>query len=325
MTKLLLKIIALSLIVVFVMTLGGLLFILKKDSVSSYAAAIIDKHKRLLVSESPRIIFVGGSNLAFGLNSRLLEKYLGKHVVNMGLQIGLGLRYQLSEVKDYIRENDVIIIIPEYEQFFGENYFNGDWSLAFCILNFPETRKYLDSLKQYEVILKNYSFMLRTKIFALLFKQLMNKTPLAYADFPRQAFNEHGDLEGHLNEESVSTQIKSFELKGFLNQDAVRVLNYFKAHVDKLNARVYFIYPSLIDVQYKRNEEKINSLHSLLKNELKIPLLSVPSDYVFNQDLFYDAVYHLNSRGRNLRTLMIIDDLKKTAVFGDKSGNFRAK
>src|SRR5438270_3278585 len=40
----------------------------------NYLAATIDKHHRLNTTRAPRIILVGGSNLAFGIKSEPLEK-----------------------------------------------------------------------------------------------------------------------------------------------------------------------------------------------------------------------------------------------------------
>ena len=56
---------------------------------TGYLAASVDKHHLLVHQPSPRIVFVGGSNLAFGLDSGAIERSLGYHPVNMGLNLGL--------------------------------------------------------------------------------------------------------------------------------------------------------------------------------------------------------------------------------------------
>ncbi|HET8829264.1 MAG TPA: hypothetical protein VFM79_07970, partial [Pelobium sp.] len=45
----------------------------KYDLSTDYLATLIDKEARLNSLDSNRLVFVGGSNLAFGLNSQLIE------------------------------------------------------------------------------------------------------------------------------------------------------------------------------------------------------------------------------------------------------------
>ena len=81
--------------------------------------------KNLLVSlPSPKIIIVGGSNVAFGIDSEHLKAGTGYQTVNMGLQAGLGLHFMMEDVLPHLRKGDVVIISPEYEQF-GNIYEGG--------------------------------------------------------------------------------------------------------------------------------------------------------------------------------------------------------
>ena len=84
---------------------------------SQYMAAISDKHHRLSTVESPRIILVGGSNLAFSVDSEKIEKHFERPVVNMGLHAGLGLKFMLNEIQPALNGGDIVIIFPEYEHF----------------------------------------------------------------------------------------------------------------------------------------------------------------------------------------------------------------
>ena len=77
-----------------------------------FMAATIDKHARLRAAASPRLIFVGGSSVGFGVDSREFEG-LGLAPVNMGLNVGLGLPFMLAEVAGELREGDVVVVAPE--------------------------------------------------------------------------------------------------------------------------------------------------------------------------------------------------------------------
>ncbi len=82
-----------------------------------YLGAAIDKHNRLAQQPAPRVVFVGGSNLAFGLDSAEIERSLGYGVVNMGLDLSLGLDFMLREIEPFLARGDVVVISPEYEEF----------------------------------------------------------------------------------------------------------------------------------------------------------------------------------------------------------------
>src|SRR5438132_3489886 len=86
-----------------------------------YMAASIDKQNLLSCQLSPRIVFVGGSNVAFGVDSSEVRRRLGYHPVNMGLHIELGLNFMLKEAKSLLRAADVVVLSPEYE-LFGPDY-----------------------------------------------------------------------------------------------------------------------------------------------------------------------------------------------------------
>jgi hypothetical protein len=88
-------------------------------SEQNYLAATLEKHARLKSAPSPRLILVGGSNLAFGINSEALGQALGREVVNMGLVGGLGLDFMLHEVAPAVRKGDLVLLSLEYDLFSG--------------------------------------------------------------------------------------------------------------------------------------------------------------------------------------------------------------
>src|SRR5215212_5179389 len=117
-SKLVFKLLGLALAIILSGLLIGQYHTNLRDD--SYIAAVLEKDRLIRDTPSPKIILVGGSNLAFGIDSHMLEDSLGVHVVNMGLYAKLGLRYMLAQVKPYIRKGDLVLVVPEYDQFFGE-------------------------------------------------------------------------------------------------------------------------------------------------------------------------------------------------------------
>src|SRR5437879_5998760 len=90
------------------------------DAEENYLAATVDKHRRLAQTRPPRVILVGGSNLALGIQSDRLEVALGRPVVNMGLAQGLGLEFMLNEVQAAIGSGDTVVLSVEYNLLTGD-------------------------------------------------------------------------------------------------------------------------------------------------------------------------------------------------------------
>ena len=63
-----------------------------------------DKHAILDHAASPKVIFIGGSNLLFGLDGDLVKRELGMQVVNMGVCLMFPLPYLFEEIKAHVKK-----------------------------------------------------------------------------------------------------------------------------------------------------------------------------------------------------------------------------
>lgn len=80
-----------------------------------YVAASADKERRLAELPHKRLILVGGSGLAMGLQSAYLQEKIHRPTVNMGLHAALGLPFMLKETLSGVRAGDLVVLCPEYE------------------------------------------------------------------------------------------------------------------------------------------------------------------------------------------------------------------
>ena len=85
---------------------------------SSLLLAKIEKDSLLSTVQSPRIILIGGSNVSLSINSRIIRDSLDHNPVNTGISANIGLAYMLDHTLQYVRPNDIIIVSPEYSQFY---------------------------------------------------------------------------------------------------------------------------------------------------------------------------------------------------------------
>jgi hypothetical protein len=312
------KKISLVLLIILIFIIA-ILLIPEKSMYSTYLSAIIDKHQILKTKKSPKIVFVGGSNIAFGLDTSMIEKRVGLSAFNMGLNAGLGLRFMLDEVKPYIKSGDVIVVIPEYQQFLG-NTLNGEsgGELLSVINVFPESIMYIKSPMQYLSLSKALPEFIRSKSIMFLKEKIggIQKSEIYF----RKAFNENGDVISHLGKKSADvgvdiSKLELFEKKSAFNYDSIKILNEYNNYITNIGAKVLLTFPCIPQIHYNQNKEYIESIHNCLKDNLKLQIIGTPMDYVFPVSDFFNTVYHLNTMGREIRTIKLANDLNKALGF----------
>jgi hypothetical protein len=284
----------------------------------NYLAAVLEKDRLIRTTPSPKVILVGGSNLAFGIDSRMMEDSLGIRIVNKGLYAQLGLRYMLAQVKPYIRPGDVVVIVPEYDQFYGK-FSEGDNTLNTALLYAPPDR-IPDFIKSYSIVdvvfrprVENArrSFLEATAdLFGAKSKYFPPDTNPVYN---RHSFDGYGDVVSHLRKQSMnpdSIYVKPLPPQKEFNRKAVDELNDIAAAARERGAHAYFLFPSYIDRSYVINIAAIESLRRRLTREMRVPILGTAQDFVFPARWFFDTRFHLNEIGRGVRTLKMIELLR---------------
>jgi hypothetical protein len=282
---------------------------------NSYLVAIKDKHRLLEHTASPKTIVIGGSNVAFGINSRLLMDSLHMPVVNMGLHIGVGLRYMLDEVMPFVNAGDIVIVSPEYECFIDR--LEGNFVLADLVFTYPRAMLFLRSFGQGGACVKRIPFYWRKTVFG------DENAPVTDPVYCRNCFNGQGDLISHLTLPQPDFHEKNVPLRALgmpIDMQAVPLLNRFYADAVRKKARTFFSFTPCERSAFVTDSGLILQLYSLLKKKGRMPILSGPEQMVFNKDRFYITKYHLNAQGREMRTRLlaeeVMQDLEKERMAG---------
>jgi len=226
---------------------------------NDYTAAIIDKHSRIKEINAPKIIFAGGSNLAFGLNSEEVEKEFSVPVVNLGLHGGLGLKFILNELKSVIKNKDVVFLSIEYFQ--GNN---GNYGLKNNISkNYGEAKKYYTTnlIDDAFIHIDKTREFIKTKIdertgIDFDFSTKSKLVPLVYS---RESFDKYGDFIGHLGK-IAPDKLRDRRIFTYIYWPGIEEINEFAIFAKKKNVSVFFLYPNYPDSQFKKNEKVINML-----------------------------------------------------------------
>ncbi|MDR2246116.1 MAG: hypothetical protein LBE17_05500 [Treponema sp.] len=271
----------------------------------SFNLAFLDKQQLLARTPSPRLVFAGGSNCAFGIDSERIAEAFAIPVVNLGLNMAIGLGRILDAASPLLREGDILVIIPEYEHFTG--LWNGKTAAYELILSMRQYR-FLPRPGRYGLP-RQFPIYLKTLIQGFT-AQFRPPNPLAYR---RDQFNRYGDYAGHL--EIENQDLAADEALGSLDRRAVNRFFRMAADLQARGIRVFLSYPGYEAAVFDRSAGLIQDLDRIFRERLRV--ISRPGDYRFPRSLFYDTVYHLNAAGRSRRTEILRRDLEQTGVFPD--------
>jgi len=273
-------------------------------------ALIIDKNNRIEKLQSPKLIILGGSNAFYGMNSGKLESDLGINVVNMTLFAGFGLDFILRQTLDNVSKGDVVILSIEY-------YLKSDCNPRAkeeILRYYPSASKYFGNSQV--SILKKYKNSLANNIESI---QNLILTPIKRTSsnyIHSRTINKYGDAIGYLR--FVNPRPRApFGKITYKYYDGIKKLNKYAKKKKKKGVAVYFIFPPLAFSDYKKNEGTIEKYYEDLINNLDIPLLCTPSEMVFEDDLFFDTAYHLDRKGREIRTNRLIKYYRKAQPTSD--------
>lgn len=264
--------------------------------------------ERAKTIDEPKIVFIGGSHCAFGLCSPMISEHFNMPVCNTGVNYIFGLLAQLQLYEEYIKEGDIVVVMPEYQQFFGDVYLGNEEYLGLLTSVYP--RGYRNLTFQQQVHLLPYV----PRAFDAALK-MRHKAPKENSPYSPVALNEFGDIEmydlrKHIEDKDWTPD--RFEYMDF-QMGAIRALTDFDKYCKNHNAKLIILPPVYKSTSFNVNKESIDLVwDSLKKNGL--PLASLPIHYCLADTLFYDSDSHLTYDGTMVRTHQVIEDMDEALV-----------
>ena len=265
---------------------------------------------------SPRIIFVGGSNLAFGLDSHRIQDSLGCHVVNMGLHGGLGIRLPMCDVLEQLRAGDVVVLQMEYGNFCSGG--NGE----------PETLPQLMVATKWRHIARLNAAQWQNVVIGLPRLAAANAKRLVCAalgaslDSPNadksysyvaSSFNDLGDEVSHWRLPPRAVETSAFQASKPVDGDFIHWLDATLLECERRGATVVLLPPICPETHFRccYNVGVSQALDSIGR-----PYAIMPQAMAVPDDCAYNGGYHVNYKGVETATLRIIAVMKRLAVVG---------
>lgn len=307
----LIKRFALLILLVTVLVSGLVLFdyfVVGSQYNGNYQAALLDKVERLQSIREPKIILVGNSNLAFGMDSARLEEAMGMPVVNLGLHGGLGNPFHEQIAKLGIGQGDLVVVCHNS---FADDDTITDAELAWITYDYHNELLPIFRGKDYWGMLAAYPAYLRDSLFQWVTRQGNLDAGSTYA---RSAFNAWGDV-AYKPESSQLDYNAMFELTAVtvpeINDTCIDRVNAFARYCEERGAALVVAgYPIGYGSYSQFTGEDFIAYGQELAERLDCPVISDYTDYFFPYDYFYNTILHLNERGTAARTEQLISDLQ---------------
>lgn len=282
----------------------------------TFVGELGEKYELLNSTDEPKIVFVGGSSLAFGLDSDMVKEELPFTPVNMGLYANLGTKIMLDLSSSNINEGDIIVIAPEMNSQTLSLYFNGETTMQ-ALDGSPEMLKSIGSDDYTSLVGELWNFATRKLSYTV-----SGERPENTGAYKKEHFNKYGDNDFDRPYNVMTTVQKSITLD-FRYDKNDGVTTEYELFIDYLNdfvddardkgATVYFSFPPMNSAAMSNynTKENITEFYNNLARSLHCRIISNINDYIMDEGYFFDSEFHLNNDGVVVRTVKLIDDIKR--------------
>jgi len=275
----------------------------------TFVGALDEKFNRLTSLDEKKIIIVGGSSAAFGIDSAIIEKYTAMPVVNFGLYAALGTKVMMDLSCANINEGDVVVLAPEIDAQTMSLYFNSETTLMAMDGNFHMAR-YVRGDNKLSLLGALWKFTGEKLAY------LMNGTrPEASGAYDPSYFNAQGDLMYPRPENAMgmyydpNTIIRLSE--DTVDPEFIDYVNEYISFCEKNGASVYFGFCPMNEMALAdgTTDESIAQFSEFLADALHCQILGSAEDHILPAEYFYDSNFHLNNAGVTVHTVALVKEL----------------
>jgi len=282
---------------------------------SSQWVADVYKYKDNIKINSPKIVLVAGSNGLFGIDSKKLSKALEYPVLNDCVNAGIGLVPILSHAKRVIRENDIVIMPLEYP-LYNYNSEAGEQMIDYIYAREPIILSELTLLEQFWIFWHiSYNRVYRGYFDEKDKKNLRGIYGVHNIDKNGDQIKTDKKYQTQQMKAELEIADKNPETYGKeYNKNSLgwKYIKKFISWCKQRKVKVIFVPSTLMNNSFYHKDEKENwyykNFHQIAKSK-GLNYIGVPFDYMYDKSLYFNTNFHLNNRGREIRTEKLIKDL----------------
>ena len=293
-----------------IVAIGAVAFCIPARFEESFLGEFDDKVERLYQTEGEKIIFVGGSSLAFGLDAKLLSETLQRPVVNFGLYATLGTKVMMDYSKKAIGKGDIIVIAPEMNAQTWSLYFNAEAMWQAVDGHFGLLR-YLDSENAPAMLGGFWKFAAsKAKYYT------MDMSPIA-GIYQASSFDDYGFIR-YNRDKDYNTMTGGVDAgmpidfdTGMISADFIEYVNDYVKYAEKKGAKVYLSACPMNEAALAADltMEDLENYVAFLNENFDCEVLGDPNNMIYRTGYFFDSNFHLNSAGATVHTRQLALDL----------------
>lgn len=274
---------------------------------------IENKLKCLKEIKGNKILFIGGSSIAYGIDCKLVEEKLNLNSMNFGCMVGLGPEILFENVREFLKPGDTAVLCWEYETY---RFHRRSQNLNYLGMMLGPQKDVFDKLPLLDRFYLKLHFPLNLVRYSIF--SLVNSThDLEDIYKCGWSFDELGNVTSNLGTTTTKLELENSPLTPLISeheihQDLTIIVNKISDFADKNKIKVYASWPNTYrNSSYNNNTQVATNLevYKYFWKNLGIEVLGEPEDAMFPGEYFYDSVYHLNRKGTEIRTLKLIDEL----------------
>ncbi|MBR1543619.1 MAG: hypothetical protein IJ626_01840 [Muribaculaceae bacterium] len=269
-------------------------------------------HKLQLLSHTPgqRIIFVGGSSVAFGNDSQTISDSLGMPVINFGLHAGIGIKYPLTDCLSHVHKGDVVVAQIEYPNFYTGG--NGEASTLALFMNATGWRGVtMLNLPQWIYVIRGIPRLAWGNLVRLVkypFTGNINQdVPSDEFKYRRSGFNRWGDEVSHYELPAGRLQLTGKTEDNKIDPAFMDWLDDCFRQFEQRGAQVIILPPVCCESYFSIvNDPSIAQAMDAIGRPFAAPMKAM----VLSDSCSYDYAYHVTREGVRQNSLNIIRAIK---------------
>lgn len=269
----------------------------------NYQASMVDKAARLRSVEGPKIVLIGNSNLAFGMDSQMLEEAFSMPVVNMGLHGGVGNVFNEQAARLNVTPGDIYVVChsnyddtdaiknPELAWITIENHFE--------LYKLIRPKDWWDMIRAYPTYLRKCLGQWRNE-------SGNQETNDCYR---RSAFNAYGDIYYPRPQSEEGIDFSPVAIH-HINETTAKRLNTLYDDLQKQGADMVVAGYPIVEYEGTPERAAYDEMGQEIADALDAAVISDFNDYRYPTSYFYNTYMHLTDEGTKARTQQLIKDLQ---------------
>jgi len=296
-----------------------------------YGCRIV-KERLIRDLRSPKLLVAGGSNVLFGIDSAMLEDSLEIPTFNLALHGEMFLWQTLPDVQAHVAPGDHVLLAPGWAAYEPQPRYNAwlidqvmTWDTEyFWQRDVLEKARFVGSVPVPRLLAGCMLQAFGRNLPEAVQRRLPPPAEIIeeYEQRPEGRTTERALVYSHLNLSArgdiVQTVAGRIEREDYglgeafrENDDTWSTLRTFREYCYARGVRVHLTWPPTVRSR-RRPVFQAEAVRAHLREirrhveEVGITVLGEPQEFEYDRSLFADTPYHLNARGRALRTREII-------------------